>query len=262
LAAYHGTASVRHRGWAPRVLNAMYALALAASLPSLLATATPRELVYSYTVERSQTDQGDTAHGVDKMDPGGGGTFYFHNNSRDYRPPPAGGGEQRRSGKIVIDVVREQSGGGLVLHVTEDAAAGGPVTCVAFGDTTVVCDPNREILPEVPALAALLGAGFVDPSRLDNARHWHIEPTTGYGTTADYTIVGKTGSLLEIKENATRTEANSAAKTTIAAAIQYDMARSLPTSFQQSSVETDHRGSVNETISTQTTLKLESAPGG
>lgn len=28
-----------------------------------------------YSVERSQTDQGDTAHGVDKMDPGGGGTF-------------------------------------------------------------------------------------------------------------------------------------------------------------------------------------------
>ena len=71
----------------------MYALALAASLPWFLAQATPRELVYSYSVERSQTDQGDTAHGVDKMDPGGGGTFYFHNNARDYRPPPAGGGD-------------------------------------------------------------------------------------------------------------------------------------------------------------------------
>jgi hypothetical protein len=238
----------------------MYALALAASL-LWVAAATPREFVYSYTVERSQTDQGDTAHGVDKMDPGGGGTFYFHNNARDYRPPPAGGGEQRRSGKIVIDIVREQADGGLVLHVTEDDAAGGPITCVTFGDTTVVCDPNRQISPEVPALAALLGAGFVDPSRLDNARHWHVEPATGYEN-ADYTIVGKTGSLLDIKENATRTEANSAAKTTIAAAIEYDMARSLPTSLQQSSIETDHRGSVNETISTQTTLKLESAPGG
>ena len=148
-----------------------------------------------------------------------------------------------------------------MLHVTEDGNAGGPITCVAFGDTTVVCDPNRQIAPEVPALAALLGAGFVDPSRLDNARHWHIEPSTGYGTTADYTIVGKTGTLLDIKENATRTEANSAAKTTIAAAIQYDMARSLPTSFQQSSIETDHRGSVNETISTQTDAKLRERAG-
>ncbi len=228
----------------------------------MLATATPRELVYSYTVETSQTDQGDTAYGVDKMDPGGGGTFYFPNNAHDYRPPPPGGGEQRRSGKIVIDVVREQVDGGLVLHVTEDDAAGDPVTCVAFGDTTVVCDPNRQISPEVPTLAALLGAGFVDPSRLDNARHWHIEPTTGYGTTADYTIVGKMGTLLDIKENAMRTEANSTAKTTIAAAIQYDVARSLPTLLQQSSIEIDHRGSVSETISTQTTLKLESAPGG
>jgi hypothetical protein len=240
----------------------MYALALAASLPWLLAAATPRELIYSYTVERSQADQGDTAHGVDKMDPGGGGTFYFPNNARDYRPPPAGGGEERRSGKIVIDVLREQVDGGLVLHVTEDDAAGGPVTCVTFGDTTVVCDPNRRISPEVPALVALLGAGFVDPTRLDNARHWHVEPATSYGTTADFTIVGKTGSLLDINENATRTEANSAARTRIAAAIEYDTARSLPTSLQQSSIETDHRGSVNETISTQTTLKLESAPGG
>jgi hypothetical protein len=240
----------------------MYALALAASLPWLLAQAAPRELVYSYAVERSQTDQGDTAYGRDKMDPGGGGTFYFHNNAKDYRPPAADDGSQKRSGKIVVDVVRQQPDGGLVLHLTEDADPAGPVTCVTFGDTTVVCDPSRKIGPEVSQLAALLGAGFVDPSRLDNAKHWHIEPTTGYGTIADYTIVGKTGSLLDIKENATHTDANSAAKTTIDAAIEYDMQRSLPTLLQQSSIERDHRGSVSETISTQTMLKLESAPSG
>jgi hypothetical protein len=233
----------------------MYALALAASLPWLLAQATPRELVYSYTVERSRTDQGDIAHGVDKMDPGGGGTFYFPNNARDYRPPAADGA-QRRSGKIVVDAVREQTDGGLVLHVTEDAARE-PVTCVTFGDTTVVCDPNRQISAEVPELLALLGTNFVDPSRLDNARHWRIDAENGYGTTADYTIVRTAGALVDIRESGIRTQANSAAKTTIDASIEYDVVRSLPTSLQESAVERDHRGSVSEVVSTQTTITLD-----
>jgi len=235
----------------------MYALVFAAGLPWLLAQATPRELVYAYTVERSQTDQGDTAHGVDKMDPGGGGTFYFHNNARDYRPPSASAGEQKHSGKIVVDVVRAQSDGGLVLHVTEDHAAGGPVTCVTFGDTTVVCDPNRQVAPEVTELLALLGTGFVDPTRLDNARHWHVDADSGYGTTADYTIVRTDGALVGIAERGTRTVPRTTAKTTIDASIEYDVDRSLPTSLQESVVERDHRGAVSETILTQTSIALE-----
>jgi hypothetical protein len=235
----------------------MYVLALAASLPWLLASATPRELVYSYTVESTRTDKGDSAHGVDKMDPGGGGTFYFHNVNQHYRSPDMGPGAQRRSGKIVVEAVRQQQDGGLVVRVTEDASPAGPVTCVTFGDTTVVCDPNRQVAAEIPALLALLGTGFVDPSRLDNSRHWHVDAAS---TSADYTILSNAGAVLDIDESATRTQAGSTTKTTIAAAIEYDLARSLPTSLQESTIERDHRGSVNETISTETTLKLESAP--
>jgi hypothetical protein len=235
----------------------MLVLALAASLPWLLASDPPRKVVYSYAVERAQTDHSDTAHGVDKMDPGGGGTFYFHNVNQHYRSPDMGGGDAKRTGTIVVEPVRQQQDGGLIVDISEDEASGGPVTCVAFADTTVVCDPNRQVSPEALALVALLGTNFVDPSKLDDARHWHLDAASG---AADYTIVGKAGPILDIQEKAMRAHAGSTAKTAIDARIEYDLNRSLPTSLIESSVETDHKGSVNETVSTQTTLTLVPSP--
>ena len=216
--------------------------------------------MYTYTVETYRSDDTEHAYGVDKMDPGGGGTFMFHNVNQHYIAPGSKTPD-RRSGTISVKIVREQPDGGLVLEVSETQAAtpaAAPVTCVAFADTTVVCDPNRDVGAEITALAALLGKGFVDPARLDSARHWRVEAQGAYGTTADYTIVRNAAALLDIQEQGVRTDPGSPSKTTIDAAIEYDAARSLPTSLDESTVQRNRRGAVFETISTQTTLKLDS----
>jgi hypothetical protein len=238
----------------------MRVLALAAALLALVAATAPRELVYAYSFECDRSGEVDKGYGVDKMDPGGGGTFLFHNVNQHYRSPSFDG-PQSRSGKIAVRVLREQAGGGLVLEVSEVLAPHGatdPVTCVAFGDTTVVCDPSREVNPEVSMLLATLGKDFVDPSRLDAARHWRIDPHAAYGTIADYSIVRSAGTMLEISESGIRTRSGSPLKATLNANIEYDAARSLPISLEASTVEQIRGGVVSETISTHTALKLES----
>jgi hypothetical protein len=238
----------------------MRVLTLAAALLAFVAATAPRELVYTYSFETGRTDNADKAYGVDKMDPGGGGTFLFRNVNQHYRPPSFDG-PHSRSGTIAVRVEREQPGGGLVLAVREvpaPAATADPVTCVAFGDTTVVCDPSRDVTPEVSTLLSALGTGFVDASRLDAARHWRIDPHAAYGTIEDFSIVHSEGTMFEIDETGIRTQSGSPLKTTIGAKIEYDMARSIPISLDASTLEQTRRGAVSETISTHTTLKLQS----
>ncbi|HEY1653877.1 MAG TPA: hypothetical protein VGF86_02050 [Candidatus Tumulicola sp.] len=241
----------------------MGAAVLAAAFACAVASSAPGPLVYAYTYEVARTDGADHAHGVDKMDPGGGGTFLFHNVNQHYIAPSFDQ-PQSRSGTIAVDVVREESDGGLVLNVREtpvppDGAA--PVTCVAFGDTSVVCDPNREVGPEVAALLGALGKDFVDASRLDSRRHWHLDPQGPGATASDYTIVRSAGPLLDIVESARRTPRGSAEATEISARIEYDAAHALPVRLDQTTVMEMHRGSVGVTVSTHTTLELQTPPG-
>jgi hypothetical protein len=232
-------------------------LALAVGLFGLLAATPPRDLVYAYTFESDRADEADKAYGVDKMDPGGGGTFIFHNVNQHFIAPGFDG-PQSRSGRIDVRLLREESDGGIVVSVSESpATANGPLTCVAFGDTTVVCDPSRPVPPEVSTLVATLGQGFVDAARLDAARHWHVAPEGTYGTAADYAIVRSTGNVLEISENGVRTQSASPLTTTIGAKIEYDSARSIPITLDATTVEHAYRGAISETISTHVMLTLE-----
>jgi hypothetical protein len=235
-------------------------LTLIAGFSWLVATEAPRELVYSYATQTTRSDDGDHAYGLNKMDPQGGGTFHVRNINADYRPPAALTGTQgQRTGTISVAVIREQPDGGLILHVRDGAAvaADDPITCVAFADTTVVCDPNRDTGPVIPALIAVFGKGFVDPARLDDARHWHIAAQGADGTTADYTIVRSDGARLDITETGVLTEENGHVKTTIDAKIVYDAARSLPASLDRTTVQRSRHGAITETVSTHTTLELQ-----
>lgn len=234
---------------------------LIAAIALLAVAPAPRTVIYEYTYESGTSAEAQKAYGVDKMDPGGGGTFYFHNVNQHYRSPAFDAAE-RRSGRIGIQIVREEADGGLVLSVDEplagraaDASAG--VACVVFGDTTVVCDPNRPLSPEASAIVALLGNDFVDASRLDAARHWRVATAGTYVTAADFTVNRTTGSTLTIAESAVRMQPGSAGKTQIAASIVYDAARSLPVSVDESTLQQVQRaGVVSETISSHTTLTL------
>lgn len=230
----------------------------AAILACLGASAPPGRLVYAFTYQSSQTNSAEHAYGVDKMDPGGGGTFLFHNVNQHFIAPGANA-PQTRTGTIAVDVVRQQSDGGLVVRVSETpAAAGGekPAICVTYGDTTVVCDPEHPLGPEANVLLRLLGKDFVDAGRLDAQRHWQIAGVGVPGETDDYRIEGTAGGSIEILESGV-IPANGIGKTTIDAKIDYDGVRALPTSVYRSTVEHSRRGAVDETVSTQTTLKLE-----
>lgn len=237
----------------------MVLLALVASLVTPVAASAPRELVYTYAVESYRTDDVDHPLGVDKADPGGGGTFFIHNIEHNCRCAMPSDSPQRRSGSATIEIERTEPDGGVVLAVQPEVdASGGPITCVAFADTSVVCDPSRNVPPEILTLLALFGKGFVDPSRLDAARHWHVEPQGAYGTSIDYTIVGTAGTLLDIDEAGLRTGRSGRSKTTISGTIEYDTARSLPTQLAESTVEKSERGTIAETISTNVSVKLQS----
>jgi hypothetical protein len=239
------------------------AFVLAACL-ALLPVPAARVFVYSYAYESGKSADIEKAYGLDKMDPGGGGTFMFHNVNQHYRSPSFAASEARH-GTIAVEVVREESDGGLVLRVSEPAPPnplGGDAsgaTCVAFGDTTVVCDPNRTISPETVALLGLLGKDFVDASRVDAARHWRVTTAGGYATTADFTIERSSGTKLAIVERAVRERPGSSEKVDVTASIVYDETRSVPLSVDEATVERTSRGDVvSETVSSHVTLTLVS----
>lgn len=241
----------------------MRLLTLACGLPFLLAAGSPRVLVYSYTFESAQTyDNSDKAYGLDKMDPQGGGTFMFHNVNQHYRSPDFAA-PQQREGTLSVAIVGTESDGGLVVRVSEPATtaadAGAGTTCVAFADTTLVCDPNRPVSPEADAVLALMGPNFVDASRMDALRRWHTAPADAT-TQADFRVVQTDGNVMEVAENATRAKPGSPLKAGISAAIVYDATHSLPLTVDQTTVEHVQRGVVAVTITTHAVLKLQDPP--
>jgi hypothetical protein len=230
--------------------------------PAAVATPAPqRELVYSFTFQVDKNYAAEKAYGVEKMDPGGGGTFMFHNVNQHYIAPTNGADLQRRDGTLKIDVVRREADGGLVLSISEktDAGYGAPVSCVAYGDTTFICDPNANAGPEVTALGALLGDGFLDPAKLDDNRHWKVVPQGSYGTTADYTIVKNDGSLLDIAVTGNRTAENPNEKASLDGKIEYDPKRGLPTRYELTTAARKLDGAVYVNSSTFTSFTLQTA---
>lgn len=223
----------------------------------------PRELVYSYTFQSERTDEAERALGLDKMDPGPGGTFMYRRRAGHVNFPSLGTEASKpRSGILKIDVLRQEPDGGVVLSVNEDPSnASSAVTCVAFDDTGVVCDPNREIGPEVPPIVSLFGKNFVDPARLDADRHWRVSPPSSDETTADYRIRKAQGSLLDIEETGVLAKKGSQSKTTIDASIEYDVARSIPISVEESTVRRSQQGIISQTFATRASFTLQSDSG-
>ncbi len=230
---------------------------------ALLPGPAARVLRYSYTYETGSSASTEKAYGVDKMDPGSGGTFMFHNVNQHYLAPSLDSTQSRR-GTLTVDVVREEADGGIVLRVSEGppgTASGGPgpgVTCVAFGDTTVICDPTQTVSPEAIALLGLLGKNFVDASRLDTLRHWHVVASGSYAGSADFTIVRSDAGTLAISERGVRAQTGPSEKTEVSAAISYDTMRLLPVSVDEFAIVRVARGGVvSETVSSHVTLTLE-----
>jgi hypothetical protein len=167
-------------------------------------------------------------------------------------------------GTITVDIQREQPDKGLVVSISEQGEStrrAPPATCVVYGDTRVICDPNKTVYQEEYTLLRFLGSNFVDPTLLDANKHWAIAQN-GSDTTvkADYTVTANDNGMMQISEDRKIIPNGGGSQTTdVQTKIGYDFTRSLPTSVDEYVTQRLDNG-VSGTTTTiyQTTLKLVS----
>lgn len=218
------------------------------------AAVTPRHLVYGFTWG-TQTDLETLTSGI------GSGGASGATGSSGTSDSKGGLGDQ---GTIVVDVVAEQPDKGLVIKVSEQAEkirSAGAATCVVYGSTGVICDPNATVNPEEMALIRFLASNFVDPASIDANQHWKIQNSTPqYSVTADYAIVKNAGGLMTISESRQIKQTQPTILTTdVTTTIDYDFNRMLPTSVNEYSIERNRAGMDQyQTVKTQTVLVLKS----
>jgi co-chaperonin GroES (HSP10) len=236
----------------------------AATVPAAAVTAAPqvRRLVYAFTWGTTNTQEVHTSGMRDEgmaSNLGAGG-------SESGIAESSGGASDK--GTITVDVIRSQPDDGLVVDVSEtaqDTRSAEKARCVVFGDTTVVCDSSKKINAEELALLRLLGSNFVDPNRLDAARHWQLtQSRTGYSSTADYTIAKTAGGLMTIDETGVVKDSSGARPetTNITTTIGYDFGRTIPTSINEYTILRSEAGENYNTRKSQIVLQLQSDTGG
>src|SRR5579862_7578073 len=172
------------------------------------------------------------------------------------------GGTQNDKGTMTVNIVKRQSDGALVVMISEQGETvrrASPAECVVYGNTHVICDPNKTVYTEEYTLLRFLAANFVDPSELDANKHWQIvQDVNNDHITADYVIDSNNNGAMQIGEKRTITEKGPGRLTTdVNTKIGYDFTRTVPTSvdeYAQQYTDAGIKGS-QRTIY-QTTLQL------
>jgi hypothetical protein len=241
------------------------ALALSA-LVAVTAGAPPagaplRHLVYTFSWGTSNTTEVHTS-GMGDGSPGSSGTTMgAPTSSGSASGLSSFNASVNDKGTITVDVLREQPNDhGLVVTVSEQAQdnrSAATATCVVFGNTDVICDPNAKINYEELTLLRFLGSNFVDPNQIDAKQHWKVGESNGtYAISADYTIASNANGVMKIDEDRivspTKTESS-----TINATIGYDFNRQIPTAITEYSIERRERGEQYTTVKTETVLNLQ-----
>ncbi len=230
---------------------AAFILALFVPLETFAQAAKPqRHLVYAFTWGTTTDLQMQNSGMTESGGTSGSGMSDF------------GGGTQDK-GTIAVDVIHEQPDRGLVVSVSEQAQgsrSAPPATCVVFGNTNVICDPNAKVTAEELALVRLLGPTFVDPTQIDPKQHWHVaESAPDFTTASDFSIVQNAGGILKIVETRTVNGTGARAYTReVSATIGYDVSKTLPLSIAEDSTERSERANQYQTVKSQTTLQLQS----
>lgn len=173
-------------------------------------------------------------------------------------------GSMQDKGTISVDVMREQPDTGLIVTISEQATEtrkAGAATCVVYGTTNIICDPNATVNSEELTLLRFLGRNFVDPNKLDEKGHWRFdESNAASAITADYSVTPGKNGILSIQEaRVVKDLGGRPATTDVTTQIVYDMNRQVPTSVQEYTVRRDTSsttGLMKTTI--QTTLSLVS----
>lgn len=212
-------------------------------------------LVYSFTYGSNQSTVARDAdpEAVQGGDYSGGGNGMSHYN-----------GSLGEKGTMTVNVVAQQPDGGLVVKISEageNIHRAAPATCVVYGNTNVICDPNATVYTEEYTLLRFLGSNFVDPTELDAKKHWQIVQNGGkVNVKADYTVSGDSNGIMQIGENRSIRDAGGGSLTTdVQTKISYDSKRSVPTSIDEYVTQRHDNGVVGtSTTIYQTTLNLVS----
>ena len=167
-------------------------------------------------------------------------------------------------GTMTVGILGKQSDGGLIVSISEagqQTRRASPATCVVYGNTRVICDPNKTVYTEEYTLLRFLGQSFVDPANIDAKRHWQVvQNSPSMNVTADYVIGPTTSSDVQISE--TRkivTPGQSNVTTDVETKIGYDMSRIVPTTVAEYVTQRQDQGvSGMATTIYQTTLQLVS----
>jgi hypothetical protein len=173
-------------------------------------------------------------------------------------------GRLNDKGTMTVQVVGKESDGGLVVNISEQGEQirrAPPATCVVYGNTNVICDPNKTVYTEEYTLLRFLGSNFVDPNALDANRHWAIaQNTPSLNVKADYRINSNNNGIMQISETRSVHQPSMASLTTdVQTKIGYDFNRTVPTSVDEYVTQRHDNGAVGtSTTIYQTTLNLVS----
>jgi hypothetical protein len=224
------------------------------------AGSTTGQLVYNFTYSANQSitarDSSSSAQDINtETESLTGGT----NGLSHY------GGTLDDKGTMTVAIIGKQPDGGLVVSISEagqNVRRASAATCVVYGNTRVICDPNKTVYTEEYTLLRFLGPNFVDVNQLDASKHW---AATGLNNpdmtvTADYTIDGGGKDALQIGETRKVTLTGAGHLTTnVQTKIGYDMSRTVPTTVDEYATQrTDAGMAGNSTTTYQTTLQLVS----
>lgn len=215
------------------------------------------QLVYSFTYSSDQnvtardsaTAAEDYSGGMASS--GGSGASHYHGVLND-------------KGTMTVDVIRQQTDGGLIVTISEqgeNARRSPPAECVVYGNTNVICDPNKSLYSEEYTLLRFLGSNFVNPSQLDANRHWAIVQAGAVeNVTADYAISSNNNGMMQIGEKRTIKESAAGHLTTdVQTKIGYDFSRAVPTSVDEYATQYSDNGMKGTSrVIYQTTLNLVS----
>ena len=240
------------------ILPTTTALALLVGQSPAGAVETTGDLVYKFTYSANQSVTARDSNQSESVD--GAGNFTGTTNGMSHY-----GGSLTDKGTITVKVTGKQPDGGLIVSVSEqgeNTRKAPPATCVVYGNTNIICDPNKTVYTEEYTLLRFLGANFVDPNQLDAKKHWKIGPQGSQGETvvADYAISSNSNGNMQIGETRKIVQSGSGKlETDIEAKIGYDFNRTVPISVDEYATQrTDSGVSGTSTTTYQTTLSLVS----
>ena len=224
------------------------------------ADSTMGQLVYAFTYSGNQeVTARDSANGAEDYASTANGPEATQSSGISHY-----GAVLEDKGTMTVQLVHQQPDGALVVMISEQGQEfrrAPAAECVVYGNTHVICDPNKTVYPEEYTLLRFLGRNFVDPSQLDASRHWTITQDSG-GTNvhADYVINSNDKGKMQISETRSLRQPGGGSLTTdIQTKVGYDFAQSLPTSVDEYVTQRHDNGAVGtSTTIYQTTLNLVS----